>query len=385
MAAPARIVVLGGGVGGTLTANLLARHLPKDAAQITVADATGKHVYQPGWLYVPFGKEQPKNLVKSERKLLDKRVNLIVDEFTNIDIEERRLVAAGGTVLPYDYLVIATGSRNDESEVPGLAEGGHHFYSAEAAVKLRKALDRFDGGRVVVGVGGIPHRCPPAPLEFLLLLDDELRKAGKRERTELQYTYPIGRVFTIEPVAEFVQPILDERGIQYETFFNLETVDPGAKRIASLEGTEMDYDLLVMIPPHRGAKIVEDSEIGDEQGWIPTDRNTLAMKGQSDDRVFVVGDATDLPVSKSGSAAHFQGQVVARRIADAVTGHTSHNGHSEYNGHVMCFLETGHEQATTLNFDYEHPPEPPKPSRIYHYEKMLFNKAYWHVVPRGLI
>lgn len=380
----ARIVILGGGVGGTLAANLLAKQIPESLAAITVADRTGKHVYQPGWLYLPFGREQVKNLVRSERGLLDKRVNLVIDDFTRIDTEKRQIVAEGGTVLPWDYLVVATGSRNFPEEVPGLVEGGHHFYSAEAALALGRELERFDGGRIVVGVGGIPHRCPPAPLEFLLLLDSDLRKRGKRERTELYYTYPIGRVFTIEPVAEFVQPILDERGITYETFFNLETVDPAKKVATSMEGTELEYDLLVMIPPHRGAEVIDASAIGDEQGWVPTDRHLLTMKGQGDDpRIFAIGDATDLPVSKSGSAAHFQAKVVADRIAAAVKDRPLENG--AYDGRVMCFLETGNDQATTLNFDYESPPEPPRPNRIYHYEKMVFNKTYWYIVPRGLV
>lgn len=381
----AHIVVLGGGVGGTLTANLLARHIPASKAQITVADLTGTHVYQPGWLYIPFGKEKQRNLVRSERQLLNRRVALSVDQYRHIDTERRLVQAENGAALHYDYLVIATGSRNDETEIPGLAEGGHHFYSAEAALKLGRALESFDAGRIIVGVGGIPHRCPPAPLEFLLLLDSELRRQEKRERVELFYTYPIGRVFTIETVSDFVTPILEERNIGYETFFNLEEVDPVTRTISSMEGSTLDYDLLVMVPPHLGAPIVSESGLGDEQGWVPTDRHTLAMKGQDgDERVFAIGDATDLPVSKSGSAAHFQAKVVAERIAAEVTG-TSPNGNATYDGHVMCFLETGNEQATTMNFDYEHPPEPPRPSRIYHYEKMIFNKAYWHIVPRGLV
>jgi len=378
---PTRIVVLGGGVGGTLAANLLARGLARQDVEITVADRTGKHVYQPGWLYIPFGQETARNLVRSERGLLDRRINLIVDDFTRIDPERHLIVADDGAALPYDYLVVATGSRNVPEDVPGLAEAGHHFYSAEAAAKLGEALKAFDHGRIIVGIGGLPHRCPPAPLEFLFLLDADLRRQGKRDRVELTYTYPIGRVFTIESVAEFATPILEERGITYETFFNLETVDAEKKQINSLEGTTLDYDLLVMIPPHRGAEIVSASGLGDEQGWIPTDRNTLEMKGE--DHVFAIGDATDLPVSKSGSAAHFQAKVVSDRIVEAVTGKPSGNGH--YNGHVMCFLETGNEQATTMNFDYDHPPEPPRPSRIYHYEKMLFNRTYWYIVPRGIV
>jgi sulfide:quinone oxidoreductase len=378
---PTRIVILGGGVGGTLTANLLARRLRGRDVNITVADATGQHVYQPGWLYLPFGKEQPRNLVRAERGLLDRRVNLVVDRFTRIDPDARLVVADGGTALPYDFLVIATGSRNTPEDVPGLAEAGHHFYSAEAALALGRALDNLDGGRIVVGVGGLPYRCPPAPLEFLLLLDAELRERRARDRFDLVYTFPLGRAFTIESVAEFVAPILDERGVAVETFFNLEMVEPGKRQITSLEGTTLDYDLLVMVPPHRGAEVVSASGIGDEQGWLPTDRHTLRVKGR--ERIYAIGDATDLPVSKSGSAAHFQAQVVAERIAAEVAG-DSPDAHC-YNGHVMCFLETGHGQATALNFDYDHPPQPPRPSRIHHYEKMLFNKTYWYIVPRGLV
>jgi sulfide:quinone oxidoreductase len=378
---PTRIVILGGGVGGTLTANLLARHLATQDVSITVADATGQHVYQPGWLYLPFGQEQPRNLIRAERGLLDRRVNLVVDQFTHIDPAKRQVIAAGGTVLPYDFLVIATGSRNVPEEVPGLAEAGHHFYSAAAALALGKALTTLEGGRIVVGVGGLPYRCPPAPLEFLFLLDAELRHRRVRERFELTYTFPIGRAFTIESVAEFVAPILDERGIAVETFFNLETVDPERREITSLEGTTLPYDLLVMVPPHRGAAIVEASGLGDEQGWLPTDRHTLQVKGQ--ERISALGDATDLPVSKSGSAAHFQAKPLAARIAAQITGGPV-DEHC-YNGHVMCFLETGNEQATALNFDYDHPPTPPRPSRIYHYEKTLFNKTYWYIVPRGIV
>ena len=376
-----RIVILGGGVGGTLAANLLARKLGRADVELILADRTGRHVYQPGWLYIPFGKEKPANLVRKERALLDRRVALMVDNFTRIDLDARRIVADSGTALHYDYLLIATGSRNYSEEVPGLTEGGHHFYSEAAALELGKALKEFKSGKIVVGVGGIPHRCPPAPLEFLLLLDAELRKDGRRDQVELTYTYPIGRTFTIESVAEFVTPILEQRGIKYETFFNLDRVYPEKKQIESMEGTTLDYDLLVMIPPHHGAEIISASGLGDEQGWVPTDRHTLEMKGE--EHIFAIGDATDLPVSKSGSAAHFQAKVVADRITEAVTGKPSNNGH--YNGHVMCFLETGNEQATTLNFDYEHPPEPPRPSRAYHYEKMLFNRTYWYIVPRGIV
>ncbi len=153
--------------------------------------------------------------------------------------------------------------------------------------------------------------------------------------------------------------------------------------ISSLEGEEFPYDLLVVVPPHRGAKVIEESGLGDEQGWLPTDRATLEVKGQQ--HIYALGDATDLPVSKSGSAAHFEAKVVAHRLIAEIHGEEPGNGDATYDGEVMCFLETGQNKATQLVFNYEHPPHPPRPSLYYHMEKQLFNRAYWHIVPQGLV
>ena len=374
------IVVLGGGVGGTLVANLLARKLTRREARITLVDQTGRHVYQPGWLYVPFGGDPPERFERSERRLLSRAVQLVVGEAQQIDREARQVLMADGTTIPFDYLVVATGARLAPEAVPGFEEGAHHFYSAEGALRLHAALREFHGGRIVVGVADIPYKCPPAPLEFTFMLDDYLRQHGLRERTEIVFLSPINRVFTIESVSEFVTPMLEERGISYETFFNTETIDPEARTISSMEGTTLSYDLLVLTPPHRGACLIQHAGLDDAQGWIATDRETLQSK--ADPRIYAIGDATDLPVSKSGSAAHFEAKVVAARIAGEVHGQPVD---VRYTGEVMCFIETGQQQATQIVFDYTHPPQPPRPSSYYHFEKALFNKAYWYLVPKGVV
>jgi sulfide:quinone oxidoreductase len=397
---PQRIVIVGGGVGGTIVANSVARALQADEAEITVIDATGQHQYMPGWLYLPFNGSEGLELSRSERTLLNHQVRLLVGQVTHIDPVNRELTLAPGhghvgveglagateAKLPFDYLVLGTGSRLAPEDLSGLVEGEgrwHDFYSLEGALRLRAALHNFEGGRIVIAVGGIPYRCPPAPLEFAFLLEDWLGKRHLRQKTEIQYLYPINRVFTIESVAEMVTPLLDERGIKYSVFFNTEEVDTEHQVIKSLEGEEVPYDLLVMVPPHRGAKVIEASGLGDPQGWLPTHRDTLEVKGY--ERVFALGDATDLPVSKSGSAAHFEAKVLAQRLIAAVRGEDPDPKHTMYDGEVMCFLETGHSTATQLVFNYEHPPRPPRPSLFYHMEKQLFNRAYWHIVPQGLV
>ena len=290
---PARIVVLGGGVGGTLAANLLARQLGHDA-HVTVIDPTGMHVYQPGFLYAALGKANGRWLAR--------------------------------------------------------------------------------------GVAGIPYKCPPAPVEFTLMLDQYLRQGGVRDRSQVTLLSPLNRAFTIESASKLVQPIMERRGIGLETFFNVESVDPSAHTVSSLEGDKANYDLLVLVPPHAGQEVIAASGLGDAGGWVPTDRATLAHRDH--ERVFAIGDATDLPISKSGSTAHFEAPVVASHIASLVRGTAPK---VNYGGRVMCFLETGDGRATALRFDYQHPPVPPAPARHWHAAKWAFNRLYWDTVPQGRI
>src|SRR6266542_2079057 len=351
---PAQVVVLGGGVGGTLAANLLNKALGRDAT-VTVVDGTGMHVYQPGFLYVALGQANALWLARDERTLLRKGVELVIDQATKIDPTTQTVQLAHSGSIAYDYLVLATGSRLNREAVPGYGDS-HDFYSLEGALRLREELRRFKGGKILLGVAGIPYKSSVTLLS------------------------PLNRAFTIESASKLVQPIFDKRGIGLSTFFNVESVDSQKRIVNSLEGESADYDLLVLVPPHRGAAVVEASGLGDTGGWVPTDRNTLQHKEH--ERIFTLGDATDLPISKSGSTAHFEAPVIASRIASLVRGTAPKTA---YGGRVMCFLETGAGRATSLRFDYAHPPVPPKPSRLWHWAKWVFNRAYWVTVPQGRV
>jgi sulfide:quinone oxidoreductase len=383
-----RILILGGGVGGTLTANLLVKRLrPKLQSRdvsITVVDSSGSHVYQPGFMYIAMGGERAERLQRPERSLLDDRVELVVGEVLKIDPEKRVVELSHDRWLGYDQLVIATGSRIVPEAIPNFEQEAHHFYSAEAALKLRKALDAFTGGRIVIGIAGMPYKCPPAPLEVAFLIEAELRERGIRDKTEVHFCSPIGRAFTIESVSDMATPILAEKDIELHTFFNVEAIHADRKVVESLEGEELPYDLLVLVPPHRGAQVVIDSGFAPAPGgWLPTDRHTLLVGGR--DNVYALGDATDLPLSKAGSTAHFEAPVVAERIAAAVQDREPGKKHATYEGKVMCFFEIGDGKGTLLQFDYDHPPRPPRPNQLWHLGKIVFNKTYWHTVPKGRV
>jgi sulfide:quinone oxidoreductase len=374
---PAKVVVLGGGVGGTLAANLLAKELGREA-RVTVVDPTGMHLYQPGFLYLALGQANGRWLARDERTLLRREVDLAVERAVRIHPDAGTVQLERGGSLVFDYLVLATGARLVPDQVPGLVEAGHDFYSLEGAQRLREELARFRGGRIHVGIAGIPYKCPPAPVEFVFLLDEYLRRRGVRDRSQITLLSPLNRAFTIESASKLVQPMMTERGIELTTFFNVESVDPDAGTISSLEGEKVESDLMVIVPPHRGQSLIGASGLGDRSDWLPTDRTTLQVEGQ--ERIFAMGDATNLPISKSGSTAHFEAPVVASRIASLIHGTAPR---SNYGGRVMCFLETGNRRATVLRFDYEHPPAPPQPNLLWHSAKWLFNRVYWNTVPQG--
>ncbi len=374
---PAKVVVLGGGVGGTLAANLLSKELGRDG-RVSVVDPTGMHHYQPGYLYLALGQTNGRWLVRDERTLLRKEVDLVVEKATKVDVEAGAVRLERGGSLDYDYLVMATGAQLVPDQIPGLVEGSYEFYSLEGAQRLREALRRFTGGRILVGIAGIPYKCPPAPVEFVFMVDEYLRHRGIRDKSEITLLSPLNRAFTIESASKVIQPIMQERGIELTTFFNVEEVDPSAGTVSSLEGEKAEYDLLVLVPPHRGQEVVVESGLADGPGWLPTDKHTLEVQGQ--DRIFAMGDATNLPISKSGSTAHFEAPVVASRIASLARGTAPKEN---YGGRVMCFLETGNGKSTVLRFDYEHPPAPPQPNRVWHMAKWMFNRMYWQTVPQG--
>jgi sulfide:quinone oxidoreductase len=383
-----RIVILGGGVGGTLTANLLARRLRHAISlgqvDITLVDALGAHVYQPGFMYIAMGGEREEKLSRRERALLDSDVALLVDSAIRVDTGARTVVMASGAAIPYDYLVLATGSRVVPEEIEHFEAEAQHFYTASAALRLRHALDAFEGGRIVVGIASMPYKCPPAPLEVAFLIESELRERGLRDRSEVHFCSPIGRAFTIESVSDMATPILEEKGIELHTFFNVESIDPDRKVVASLEGEELPYDLLILVPPHRGQQFLIDSKLAPAPGgWLPTDRHTLHVQGQRN--IWALGDATDLPLSKAGSTAHFEAPVVTEGIIAALTDREPAGRHASYEGRVMCFFEVGDGKGTLLRFDYEHPPEPGAPNPLWHWGKLIFNKTYFHTVPRGRV
>jgi sulfide:quinone oxidoreductase len=368
-------------MGGTILANNLARRLVNEMrsgkVKITMLSASDRHMYQPGLLYLAVGRMTPDELYRDQASLLEPGIDFQVDPVEEFRLDKNEVKTKSGKVHGYDVIAIATGSRPSAEDIPGLAEASEQFYTEESAVKMFKRLQQFQGGKVVIAMG-VPHKCPMAPLEITFMLYDYFKDRGLADKVKLHYTYPIGRVHTLENVAKWAAPEMERLGITYETLFNLKSVDAAKKIIRSEEGSETAYDLLISIPAHRGQEVIEKNGLG-QRGWIPTHRHRLNMEGR--DNVFVIGDTTNLPISKAGSTAHFEAEVVGENIAAMVKLGTPVR---DYDGKVFCFIEAGKDRATYAMFDYQNPPQPKPPTKAVHWFKLAYNKLYW-ASARGLL
>jgi len=390
-----RVVILGGGTGGTLTANRLRRMYRPDEVEITVVDQDDRHVYQPGLLFVPFGLTHPEDIVRPRARQLHDGIAFRQSPIDHVDIEADEVHLSDGSVLSYDVLVVATGAVLVPEETEGLTGAGwmdkvFTFYSPEGAGALEAALATFGGGRLVVNVIDMPIKCPVAPLEFCFLADWYFRERGIRDRVELTYVTPLDGAFTKPVVSAHLGGMLNEKGVALVTEFNTGEVDGADGRLVAYDGREVPFDLAVVIPLHGGAPFVARSPgLGDELNFVPSDEHTLQSK--SAPNVFVIGDAANVAASKAGSVTHFEGETLVENVRRYLGNEPLEAG---FDGHANCFIETGFHKALLIDFNYETEPLPGhypnavglpllKESRLNHLGKLMFQWFYWHSLLPG--
>jgi sulfide:quinone oxidoreductase len=388
-------VILGGGTGGTMTANRLRRRFDADEAEIHVVDRDDRHVYQPGLLFVPFGLAHEDEIVRPRQRQLRDGISFHENEVEEVWIERDELLLDDGTVLPYDVLVVASGVRLQPEETEGMTGPGWNervftFYDLPGAAALARTLERFDGGRLVVNITDMPIKCPVAPIEFAFLADWYLRERGVRTRSEVVLATPLDGCFTKPVASEHLTYLLGEKEIELVTEFSAGEIDGIGGKLTSYDGRELDFDLLVTVPLHGGAAYVERSPgLGDSLGFVPTDKHTLQTPAKPN--VFALGDATDLPTSKAGSVTHFEAEVLAENVARFFADRELETG---YDGHANCFIETGFHKALLIDFNYETEPLPGhfptrvglpllRESRLNHLGKLMFQWVYWHALLPG--
>jgi sulfide:quinone oxidoreductase len=391
-----KVVILGTGAGGTMLANKLKKETHAEDISITVIDHNEIHYYQPGFLFIPFGIYSKDMVVKPRRDYIPAGVEFILAKAEKIEPGNNRVILENNVKINYDILVISTGSRIVPEELEGLTGPGwkkniFDFYTPEGAVGLANFLKYWKGGKLVVNIAEMPIKCPVAPLEFVFLADWWFTTQGKRDKVEIVLATPLPGAFTRPVASKYLGEIVERKNIKIVPDFGIASVDSEKNIIRSYEGQEIDYDLLIETPTNMGAAVIENSGMGDELNFIPTNKHTLLSK--KFDNIFVIGDATDLPSSKAGSVAHFQVDILVKNI---IRRFDERELLAEFDGHANCFIESGFGKGILIDFNYETEPLPGKfpvpgvgpfsllqETKMNHWGKMTFRWVYWNLLMRG--
>ena len=374
------VVILGGGTGGLVAAYQLKKQSGKQTRVILI-DKNPNHVYSPSFLWLMLGKRSAKQIQKPLFRLARRGIEFVKDEIVKINVENRIVVTATQS-FQYDYLIVALGADLAPEKVPGLEKSGYNLYELQEVERLRDDLKTFSGGKVAVVISSLPFKCPAAPYEASFLLDEYFQKTGVRKQTEIN-------IFTPEPFpmpvtgpenGKTVRKLVESRNITFNPDVQLVSVDPNLKQLMFENGRNESFDLLVYIPPHQGPKVVRESEIGNEMGWLPVDGMTLKTKY---DNVFAIGDVAAIslvsgkPLPRAGVFAHLEAEIVVANIVAEIKGLPTDK---VFDGHAFCFLELGYGKAGLASGNFYAEPVPlikmKRPGRVWHWGKVLFEK-YW--------
>ena len=353
------VLILGGGSGGLATAGRL-KELLGDKIRITVLDKQKNFVLGFSLLRIMTGEKTEQEVTVTKDKVSQKGIKFVNTEVSEIDVKNG-IVRTDQGEFGYDYLVIALGAELAPEKVPGF-ESAFHMYTLEDAKRLRDAISSFRGGSIRLVVSSTPFRCPPAPYEAAMLIDDYLRSKGLRDKTDIQ-------IFTPEPlpmpiagpeVGNQVVSMLNDKGIGFHSNIKVSTIDGISKEVVFEDGSREKYDLLIAIPPHTSPSVIRESsgDLADAaSGWIPVDPRNMQTKH---DRVYAIGDvaAIKLPsgmmLPKAATFAFGQAEIVAFNIASSVLGTET----KSWDGFGECFIETGSGSAGYGSGSFYSTPKP---------------------------
>ncbi|MGC1133264.1 MAG: FAD/NAD(P)-binding oxidoreductase [Nitrososphaeraceae archaeon] len=352
------IIILGGGSGGLATAGRL-KELLGHKVNITIIDRESTFVMGSSLLRVMTGEKTEQEVGVPKEKISQKGIKFVSSEVNRIDITNKSVViTTGQEEFAFDYLVVALGAELAPEKVPGF-EYAFHMYTLEDAKKLRDALSTFRGGSLRLIVSSTPFKCPAAPYEAAMLIDDYLRRKGLRDKSDI-------KVFTPEPlpmpvagpdVGNAVVSMLSEKGIGFHNNTKVSSIEGGLRQVLFENGLRERYDLLIAVPPHTSPKVVKESGLADASGWVPVDPKKMQT---THDNVYAVGDVaavklqSGLMLPKAATFAFGQAEIVASNIASSILGTETRS----WDGFGECFIETGSGEAAYGSGNFYSSPKP---------------------------
>lgn len=391
-----KLLILGAGTGGTIMANKMRKLLERNEWDITIVDQFRTHYYQPGFLFIPFGMYRKEDVIKPKTSFFPAGVNAIFQEIDRIDAPQNHVILKDGKMLPYDYLIIATGTKVVPEETPGMTGPLWHksifdFYTIDGALALAEFFKTWKGKELVISIADMPIKCPVAPLEFAMFADAFFVERGLRNQVNITYVTPLSGAFTKPRASKVLGAMLQEKNIRIIPDFYIEKVDPDKKAIVSYDEREVPFDCLVTVPVHKGDPVIGRSGLGDEMDFVKANKYTLQHVTYPN--IFAIGDAGNFPTSKAGSVVHFQADVLTENLMCMIENRPMT---AASDGHANCYIETGFGKGALIDFNYDTEPLPGsfpfpglgpfallKESRANHYGKLMFRWIYWHILLKG--
>jgi sulfide:quinone oxidoreductase len=386
------IVILGGGVGGIVTANELSSHISSEY-KITLIEKNIEHTFAPSYLWLMNG-DRKKNQVKVPLKsLLKNNIEVVNATADGIFLAEKK-VTASEKEFHFDYLIIALGADLAPEKIAGWNDSFHTFYTYEGSAKLHEALKNFQGGKVAVVVSSMPYKCPGAPYEGAMLINDFFTKKGFSGKVEIDLFTPESQPLPVAgpDLGYAVKNILDKKEIHFHSKMQLDSVDTKSKQLFFNGKEAFDYDLLVVVPPHQAPEVIQKSGLTNANGWIDVDAASLQTKHEN---IFAIGDINsillpgrwvpDKPMMlpKAGVFSHLQAAVVAKNIVQQIRGERDV---VRFCADGYCMLEAGEDLAGFAYGDFFGEPHPQVKLKMvgkkWHIGKVLFEK--WWLSPVGL-
>jgi sulfide:quinone oxidoreductase len=339
-----RVVVLGAGFGGLELTTCLSEEFGDDI-EIVLIDKSDAFVFGFSKLDVMFGRAVPDEVRHPYADIVKPGVRFIQTAIRSIDPAARTVQTDAGT-FEADVLVVALGADLDPDATPGLREGGHEFYTVAGGFAAREVLQRFEGGRVVIGVLSTPFKCPPAPSETALLLHQQLVDRGLRERSEIALIIDFGRPIPPSPAASAaLLEAFAQRDIEWHASREVCELDPARKVALLRDGGEMPYDLFLAVPVHRAPSVVVEAGLTTD-GWIKVDPVTFETGFAG---VYAIGDVAAVGTPRAGVFAEGHAAVAAEHIAARIRGVGSS---AQYGGRGVCYLEFGADEVAMVDVTF---------------------------------
>lgn len=386
------IIILGGGVGGIVTANELGRRLSPEH-KIILIEKNKEHTFAPSYLWLMNGDRKNKQISVPIKSLLKKNIEAVIATINEIVPAEQKL-KADEKEYHYDFLVIALGADLAPEKVQGWDDSIHTFYTFEGSAKLHETLTNFSGGKIAIVISSLPYKCPGAPHEGAMLIEDFFTAKGLREKVSIDLFTPEQQPLPVAgpELGNAVKNILDKKGIRFHPLMRLDSVDTKSKQLFFNGKESFEYDLLIIIPPHLSPAVITKTDMANANGWIDVNATSLQTKYEN---VFAIGDITSIPLPgrwipdkpmmlpKAGVFSHLQADVVAKNIVSKIKGEKADE---KFSADGYCMLEAGGDLAGFAYGDFFGDPHPQvhlkEIGRKWHIGKVLFEK--WWLSPFGL-